>query len=135
MLNPPHWGNLENNRFGIYLEEALIDSQLFVPINTGEVTRIGASSSSAIDLTLCKEQVAWRCSWQTIPDLANIPSPKRYLCYHVIVSFPNFFFFFLIHCLLSDTQNPIYPSLSVKNFEFYPTPEMSVIRFNFAARY
>ena len=55
-----------------FLEEALLNSHLFTIINTGEVTRIGHPHPPlAIDLTLCREQIAWRCSWQIIPDLAG----------------------------------------------------------------
>ena len=79
----PLWGNPCYNSRGALLEDAILDSQVYLIINTGENTFIGPYSSSAIDLSICKHNIAWKCLWQTIPDLSG----SNHL--PIIISFQN----------------------------------------------
>jgi len=67
----PLWGNSQYNARGEILEEAIADSHAFSVINTGDHTFIGPQSSSALDITICKHHIAWKSSWQIIPDLSG----------------------------------------------------------------
>jgi exonuclease III len=68
----PAWGSSKTTSLGRFIAETTLDKQIVI-LNNGAATRIDpvTGSTSAIDLTLCSENLAHKLTWRILPDSFN----------------------------------------------------------------